>query len=181
MTRYFIALLLPQPLQDRVIQIQQHFAEQYGSCKALNSPPHITLQPPLDQSPEQVAVLLQALSRFVLGRFSITVELSGFGAFIPRVIYVNVLQTAELLRLQSELAVSLQEVQTFTATPSNQRPYVPHVTVAFRDLTTTKFWESWPIWQQQPFKAKFLAKHLTLLRHTGQVWVPEAEFSLGEM
>jgi 2'-5' RNA ligase len=46
MSRFFIALLPPQMIQDYANQIKQYFAEQYTSQGAQKSPPHITLQPP---------------------------------------------------------------------------------------------------------------------------------------
>lgn len=176
MARYFIALLLPEPLKYKVTQIQQHFAQQYASCKALNSPPHITLQPPFEQVPEQTELLAQTLQVFAEEFSPVPVCLSGFGAFSSRVIYLNVLSTFELVRLQSELTTTLAQILGSRHPKVEQRRYVPHVTVAFRDLTPANFAASWSIWQKQPFKANFVAPALGLLKHNGQLWLTEAEF-----
>ena len=100
---YFIALLPPQEIQDYANGVKQYFAERYNSRHAQKSPPHITLQAPFEWDKESVVVLEQCLSNFAGTRQSIPIMLSGFGAFAPRVIYINVVKTAELLSLQADL------------------------------------------------------------------------------
>jgi len=45
---------------------------------------------------------------FAHNRKSVPVTLNGFGAFPPRVIYINVLKTQELLTLQTDLMAHLE-------------------------------------------------------------------------
>lgn len=170
MVRYFVALLPPQAIQDAASQIQQHFAEQYASRRAQNSPPHITLQPPFEWSPDQTTVLEQCLFNFAGSQRCVPTKLSGFAAFPPRVIYINVLKTPELVTLQMELRVYLEDRLGIIDPISKSRPYKPHVTVAFRDLTRTNFKAAWAEFQHQPFKYEFTVPALTLLRHDGRRW-----------
>lgn len=177
MARYFIALLPPQAIQDAASQVQQHFAERYASRKAQNSPPHITLQPPFEWSVEQVLTLEQYLSDFASNQKSILVGLSGFAAFPPRVIYINVLKTSELITLQTDLAVCLGSKLGIVDPVSKSRAFKPHLTVAFRDLTRANFKAAWAEFQHQPFEFQFTAPALTLLTHNGQRWNAIADFS----
>jgi 2'-5' RNA ligase len=177
MARYFIALLPPQVVQDAASQIQRHFAERYTSRKAQNSPPHITLQPPFEWSVEEGLTLEQCLSDFACSQRSIPVGLSGFAAFPPRVIYINVLKTPELIALQIELAVYLESRLGIVDPASKSRAFKPHLTVAFRDLTRANFRAAWAEFQHQPFEFQFTVPALTLLAHNGRRWNAIADFS----
>ncbi|MGF1493336.1 MAG: 2'-5' RNA ligase family protein [Microcoleaceae cyanobacterium] len=101
---FFVALLPPMPLQERVTQIKQHFAEVYHSSHALKSPPHITLQPPFEWLASEITALQHCLEEFASEHTAIPVALSGFGSFSDRVIYIDVVRTPELLELQKQLS-----------------------------------------------------------------------------
>ena len=156
-------------------EVKQFFADNYASRAAQKSPPHITLQPPFEWSREEVPVLHQCLSQFAQNQAAIPLSLSGFGAFAPRVIYINVLKTPELLDLQQALIAHL-ETTLKIVDPSKQRPFAPHMTVAFRDLTRQNFRAAWPEFQQRSLQFEFTASALTLLIHNGQRWNVNAEF-----
>ncbi len=174
---YFIALLPPQDVQDRVTEIKQHFADHYKSRAALKSPPHITLQPPFKWLDENVPALEQRLSEFAAERSPFPIALSGFAAFPPRVIYLNVVKTPALLSLQADLAARLQTALNIVDPSSKQRPYAPHVTVAYKDLTKPNFQAAWPEFKEKPIQFEFAAARLTLLLHNGQRWNIHSEFA----
>ncbi len=177
MVRYFIALLPPQEIQAAASQVQQCFADQYASRKAQNSPPHITLQPPFEWPREQAFILEQCLLNFARNYQAIPLKLLDFGAFAPRVIYINVLKTPELLLLQAELSAYLERELKIVDRTAKKRQYAPHLTVASRDLTGANFWTAWAEFQHQPFQCEFTTPALTLLIHNGQRWVMGADFS----
>jgi len=168
--RFFIALLPPQAIQDYAQEIQQHFAQTYDSRGALKSPPHITLQPPFEWQLDQLPVLGKCLSAFAETRTPVPITLEGFGAFAPRVIYINVLKTAELLTLQTDLMAHLEASLGIVHQVSRNRPFAPHLTVAFRDLTRQNFRKSWPEFEQRELNFEFTARELTLLIHDGRRW-----------
>lgn len=175
---FFIALLPPQELQDYVNDIQQHFADRYDSRAAQKSPPHITLQPPFEWEPEAVPDLEQCLSTFVLNRSPVPITLSGYGAFDPRVIYINVIKTPELLTLQKELMAYLEASLGIVDPVSKRRPFAPHMTVAFKDLTKQNFREAWAQFQHRPLQFDFTASELKLLIHDGKQWNIYSKFPL---
>ena len=155
--------------------IQQYFADHYASRGAKKSPPHITLQPPFKWATEQVPVLKQCLSNFANSREAVPVTLSGFGAFPPRVIYINVVRTQELLTLQTDLISYLDGLRIIDQA-SKVRAFAPHMTVAFRDLTRQNFKVAWPEFQQRSLHFEFTATQLTLLIHDRQRWNVCEEF-----
>lgn len=181
--RFFIALVPPQDIQDYARKIQQSFVETYHSRKALNSPPHITLQAPFEWQLDNVAVLEQSLKTFASTKTPVPVTLKGFGAFAPRVIYINVLRTPELLALQSDLIRHMEASCGIVDPVSKTRPFSPHITVAYRDLTKPNFRAAWPEFQNRPLefeftglKFEFTVSQLTLLIHDGKRWNIHSEF-----
>lgn len=181
MPLHFIALLPPPLVQGAATQVQQHFARRYASRKSLNSPPHITLHPPFElverspTTPSQASlsplIALEAcLSQLARTHPAPLIELKGFGAFPPRVIYINVLKTPELLKLQANLAHHLEAGCGIIDPGAKNRPFCPHLTVAYRDLTQANFQIGWAEFQNQVFDYKFMVPALTLLVHNGQRW-----------
>ena len=174
--RFFIALLPPLEIQDYANEIKQYFAETYNSRSAQKSPPHITLQPPFEWQLDSVPVLEECLKTFADTQTPAPITLSGFGAFVPRVIYINVLKTPELLALQKDLMAYVEVSLGIVEKVSKTRPFAPHLTVAFRDLTKQSFRAAWPEFQNRQLEFQFMASHLTLLIHDGKRWNVSAEF-----
>ena len=173
---FFIALLPTVEIQNEVTEIKQYFSTKYNSRHALKSPPHITLQPPFKWSTEKVEHLEQCLAHFSQAYSPIPITLSGFGAFPPRVIYVNVIKTPELLTLQKELMSHLETTLNIVDKVSKYRHFSPHMTVAFSDLTRQNFRAAWLEFEQKSLEYQLTVSQLTLLVHTGQKWNIKAEF-----
>lgn len=168
--RFFIALLPPEEIQECAQEIQQYFAQTYDSRGAQNSPPHITLQPPFEWQLDNVPILEQCIQTFADTRQSASVMLKGFGAFEPRVIYINVVKTPELLTLQKDLMAYMKASLGIVDRVSETRSFTPHMTVAFRDLTKKAFYEAWKKFERRPLDFEFTASGLTLLVHDGSRW-----------
>ena len=177
--RFFIALLPPNEVQQFANEVKQHFAEVYNSRAAQKSPPHITLQPPFEWQLESVPVLEQKLQEFAqaLSLSPIPVTLEGYGAFKPRVIYINVLRTPELLAVQKDLMAYLETSLGIVHQVSKSRPFAPHLTVAFRDLTKQNFRKAWTEFEHQQLCFEFTVSQLTLLLHNGKRWEVNQEFN----
>ncbi len=174
--RFFIALLPPQDVQDYATEIKEYFAQNYDSGHALKSPPHITLQPPFEWQLDAVPILEQTLSTFAETQTPVPIILKGFGAFVPRVIYINVIKTPELMSLQSYLMAHLEESLGIVDPVSKTRPFSPHMTVAFKDLTRQNFRAAWLKFERRELEFKFTVAHLTLLIHDGGRWNINSEF-----
>ena len=166
--RFFIALVPTPEIQASVNDIKRYFETHHGSRKALNSPPHITLQAPFDWSQGSLEKLTTGLQRFAAGRKEVAIALRNFGAFPPRVIYVDVLQTPDLMSLQQDLSVFM--TKSYGIIDRRYPKFCPHMTVAFRDLTKTAFNQAWPEFQNQSLTVDFVAQTIALLRHNGQCW-----------
>lgn len=174
--RFFIALLPPPSIQAEATAIKQYFKAHYRSQAALRSPPHITLQPPFEWALADRERLDQALTDFAQSQPPIPVELSGFGAFSPRVIFIQVVKTPELMAVQPALMHHLATSLGIIDQRSPHRRFAPHLTVAFRDLKPAAFRRAWPEFVDRPFQAEFVVSALTLLIHDGHRWISDRSY-----
>jgi 2'-5' RNA ligase len=176
MSRFFVALLPPQDIQDYTNQIKQYFADRYASSGALKSPPHITLQPPFEWADANLPLLEAFLKEFASEQQPVAIKLKGFDAFAPRVIYINVVRNQELLTLQADLMTYTESNLRIVDKVSKTRPFAPHITVAFRDLTKQNFKAAWPEFEKRQLHFEFTSNKLTLLLHDGKRWNIKSEF-----
>ncbi|MEG3845681.1 2'-5' RNA ligase family protein [Microcoleus sp. herbarium19] len=176
--RFFTALIPPLDIEQQITEIKLYFAEHYNSSRALQSPPHITLQPPFEWPAADVPKLEESLKTFAANRPSIPIALSGFAAFAPRVIYVDAVKSPPLLELQKDLMSYVGENLGIVHPVSQTRPFVPHVTVAFSDLTQENFQKAWLEFQDRSIFFEFTASTLTLLLREGSRWNISNQFPL---
>ena len=176
--RFFIALVPPLDIEQHITQIKLYFAEHYNTRGALNSPPHVTLQPPFEWLAANVPKLEESLNLFSANRLPIPVTISGFAAFAPRVIYVDVVKSPALLEIQKDLMSYIEANLGIVDRVSQTRPFVPHITVAFRDLTQENFQAAWLEFSGRELDFEFTAAALTLLLHDGSRWNISNNFPL---
>jgi 2'-5' RNA ligase len=177
---YFIALIPPEPFRQNSWRWKEYFRDRYQSKASLNSPPHITLHMPFKLKTWREAELAEKVQDLARTFSPFTVELEGFGAFPPRVIYIDVVKSAELERLQRALNRQMKVAfQVFNANYQD-RPFRPHLTLAFRDLKKAQFREAWAEFQHKEVRYTWEASHFTLLKHDGYRWQTWRNISLGE-
>lgn len=177
-TRFFIALIPPPDVQTVATQFKEYFRDHYHSQAALRSPPHITLQAPFEWPDNDRDRLIKTLTKFQFQAPAIPIQLSGFGAFPPRVIYLDVKHTPELMSLQPALSHYLASVLEIADPRSRTRPFHPHLTIAFRDLKPAAFRKAWPEFEHKGIEFSFYIPAITLLLHTGKEWIAHQQFPL---
>ena len=168
--RFFIALLPPADVQAQVNEVKGIMRDRFSSKAAFRSPPHITLHAPFEWPVSATSHLQDSLSKFAYRQIPISITLDGFNAFAPHVIYIDVVKGADLMKLQPNLLAHLESDISLTSKQDRRRSYVPHLTVAFRDLKPNMFRKAWAEFQRKEFHADFTASHLSLLAHDGKVW-----------
>ena len=176
MDLYFIALLPPQEIQDYANEVKQYFADNYNSKHAQKSPPHITLQPPFKWDSENLPLLQECLQKFVVGRDAIQITLDGYNAFAPHVIYIDVVQTPDLMNLQADLISYLENNLEIVDKIGKSRGFTPHMTVAFKDLKKSQFKAAWVEFENRKLHFDFPVPKLTLLKHENKLWNVTKEF-----
>lgn len=166
---YFVAVVPEEPVYSEVLAFKSEFRDRFNSSVALRSPPHITLHMPFQWQEKKEEHLLSSLNHLALLHQPFKIILEDFGAFIPRVIYVQVHENIILNTIQKEVnrnaATNWHIYQR-----ANSRPFEPHMTIAFRDLKKPMFTEAWLDFEQRKYKAEFTVSDLCLLKHNGKAW-----------
>ncbi|XOV92576.1 MAG: 2'-5' RNA ligase family protein [Bacteroidota bacterium] len=174
---YFLALVPPEPIFSEVERLKYQFFEKYHSKAALKSPPHITLHMPFKLGEHKEQKLISSLSQVHIGAgFNITQK--GFGAFAPRVIYINVEPVSELIELQKLVVENLRRNLKIVKDDYKKRGFHPHMTIAFRDLRTSMFKSAWLEFNNKTILYNWEVKSFHLLKHDGQKWGLFNEFPI---
>lgn len=176
--RFFIALLPPEGLREEILAIKYHIRDNYQSSHSLNAPPHITLLSPFlseEANTERIELLLNSLAKEYA---PFNVKMEGYGAFEPRVLYINVNKDKALNNLQQKIEQLARDNEEEFNYRYQQRPYLPHLTLAFRDLSEDAFHEVWNEFKNKKYEAEFVADSFALLKHNGRAWDIQREFPL---
>lgn len=176
---FFIAVVPPVELQTRVIRLKEEVRDKFGSKQALNSPPHITLHMPFKWKPKKIDLLIDSLAKVAGGYEPFEIQLRGFNAFPPRVIYIDVIPNDELRELQMQITSMARRQLGLDNADYKSRGFHPHMTIAFRDLKKAKFQAAWEYFANKEFEETFSVKCLSLLKHQAGRWSVYREFKLG--
>ena len=172
---YFLALLPDQKLQKEIRQIQLAVREKFNSSKALNAPPHITLQMPFRREEKEMEEGIGLLKKFAGNFIPYNVELEGFDHFDNRTIYIAVKKSDPLIVFQNELIQFLKTNLNF-AEDELTLNFSPHVSVARRDLQKRRFNEAWEYFSKMQFRRSFAVHGFSLLIHDDNTWVERETF-----
>ncbi len=161
--KYFLAIVIPPPLFEKVEAVKQNLFELHALKGALRSPAHITLHRPFEWKEEKENVLIEKLYAFNFSPI-FNLGLNNFSFFEPRVIYVDVLPNNELLALHNALKMhAKRELKLFNEV-NDMRGYHPHVTVASRDLKKPMFYELKTYFENEKLSGTFSCPNFSLLK-----------------
>lgn len=164
---YFVCILPPDDIGMQLTAFKEEIANQYGSNYALRLPPHITLIPPFEYPDSGIEHVTECQDKALWGTPQFTINLNGFGCFSNRVIYIDTVRTAALSTLYLTLVKAYKELgKNIDAS----RPFNPHMTIANRDLTPTRFDAAWPAFANRAYQAQFEVNAIHLLKHIGGRW-----------
>ncbi|WP_185154016.1 2'-5' RNA ligase family protein [Fulvivirga sp. M361] len=177
---YFIAIIPPAPVFTYAQELKTYFADVYNSRAALRSPPHITLHMPFRYKQEKEKKLIHALETLSSDIQPFDVKINGFGAFPPKVIYLDVVREDALVHLQHSVGQMMKQTLNIHNVNYKDQVFHPHLTVAFRDLRKPRFLEAWEEFRSKVYKEVFTAESFSLLKHNGKDWDVFQRFRLKE-
>ena len=154
MNMYFIALVAPEEINEKLLKWKHFIKERFGCTVALKSPAHITLVAPFWMQPALEHELKNSIHAFSTDQKSFEVLLHNFSAFKPRVIFVEVEKNAAIDSLQNPFTDYLLLQNKFPVN-KDDRPFHPHVTFATRDLYKKAFYEAWEIFSKKEYKEEW--------------------------
>ena len=169
MYMYFIAIVLPQDLNEKVLKYKNMMFEKYNCKVGLKSPAHITLVSTFwmeEEKQEGLIVDINSLSNDVE---PFPVLTSNFSAFKPKTIFISTAPSDKL----SQVKIATDEFfrnNSFYNIKTESRPFHPHITIATRDLYKKDFQEIWPWFAEKKFEEKWTAEGLSVLKHNKKNW-----------
>ncbi len=165
--------MLPPAILAQTEAIKHELFRLYGLKGALRSPSHITLHRPFEFKTHKENVLKETLHQF--SHTPISIELSGFNCFEPRVIFIDVKPNPELELLHKQLTIFAKRNLLLFNEADDLRGFHPHVTLSFRDLKKNKFAEVYEYFRDKTFEAQFIVPKIALLK-LNTVWQVIDEF-----
>lgn len=177
-SKYFIAIVPPEPLLSQIQSLKQSVHKNYGSKGALRSPAHITLHMPFSWGDHKEQKLIDCLSAFKYSQ-SFMISLADFSCFEPRVIFIDVKQEEHLSELQKNMVRHVKtNLQLFNQS-DDMRGFHPHITIAFRDLKKQMFYNIWQEYKDKQFSESFMCRSFSLLKQTATGWEVYKTFEFG--
>ena len=176
--KYFIAVVPENKIQDEVTEIKHQLRDNFNLKYALKSPAHITLKMPFLWNEEKEDILIQKLSELLSNVSPFRVQTKGFDSFGKRVLFVRILKSEELNKLQR--LVSTYCKQTLNQVEElSDRNYHAHMTVAFKDVKEKDFDKY--VTFVKPFKANYIldVQQIGLLKKTEGKWTLIRQLPLG--
>ena len=166
---YFIALVLPPHLNEKVLKYKNMMLEKYNCKVGLKSPAHITLVPPFWMAEEKEEQLINDISSLSNELSSFHIATNNFSVFKPRTIFIAPEANDELNKAKKEIDDFFKN-NSFYNIKIDSRPFHPHITIATRDLYKKSFYEIWPWFAERKFIEKWTAEGISLLRHNKKNW-----------
>jgi len=166
---YFIAVVLPQHLNEKVLKYKQMMLEKYNCKVGLKSPAHITLIPSLWMEDEKEQQLISDINSLSDSLHPFNISTNNFSAFKPRTIFIAVSPNEQL----NEVKETIDEVfknNSFYNIKIDTRPFHPHITIATRDLFKKSFHEIWPWFAEKIFIEEWAAEGISILKHNKKNW-----------
>ena len=167
----------PEPLHSKITLIKKDFKWEYSSSAALRSPPHITLHMPFKTDGGKLSFVRENFIQRLKTESPFLINLVNFGAFPPRVIFINVMENESLLRLY-EIISEVMKNSNFTNQDYRGLGFHPHITVAFRDLKKREFVRAWEIYKGEQIKGEFECNSICIFKHNGKFWEVDSEIKL---
>ncbi len=166
---YFLAILPPDDILEEVATFKYYARDHFDSARALRSPAHITLEPPFKWEDDRISELKEKIQAFDNSQTAFPVSLHNFSSFPPRVIFVDVVLSAELEALQAALKLHMRNAVGIKS-DRPERPYHPHMTVAFKDLRKSMYGRAWEYFKQVSYERSFEVSSFWILKHDGKIW-----------
>ena len=166
MSLYFIAIEPTSDLIKKIKELQRDFAERFQSKKAFQNFPHITIIPPFMHDEKNESEVLGQFLKTEIQTQPFEIILKDFACFRNKkspVIFIKPSNADSLNQLYEEINVSMESFNYV-------RNFNPHLTVAYRDLTSENFEKAWEEYEDKDFKERFDVQKVGLYKHFNQRW-----------
>ncbi len=173
--KYSIVFYLGKESYTRVRELQQKMFELTGSRECLDSwQPHFTLGDGIWVDESQLENVESIFQKITNEQKPFQVDLQNFGGrtdrtvgdgeiTTPFVLWIDVQANETLLGLVEKIKTQItSQVDLWYRMP---QPYVPHVTIAFRDLAHDGYYAGLEYLKQKGFEDRVTVDHVALVEH----------------
>jgi len=176
MPRYFIAILPPTNIKGEIIEIQRELEKEYGAVHAQKTPPHITVIPPFEIEEEKMMIFKSALREYMKKENfpPRTIKLDDFQRFESRTLFIDVAKNTHLEQYCKKIKLFFLQ-QKMIPQRIDKHFFVPHITIANKDLKKREFRLAWEEYKNRNYKREIELKVLTVLKFNGIKWEVEEE------
>ena len=176
---YFIALLPPSELAQKIHTIKEEIAKKYKSYHSLKVPEHITVIPPFRCDEDELNKMHKSVQNVSSTINPFEVQLKNFGHFGYKVMFIMANshpQNALPDLFQALKKVFISELSFINITLNDG--YTSHLTIANRDLNQSAFRKAWGEFKEREFEETFSVSSLFILNHPNNIWTPFKEFKM---
>jgi 2'-5' RNA ligase len=170
---YFIAIIPPSEICKAITVFKQDFAGRFSCRAALKLVPHITLKAPFKLAPSEHTQLLDWFKTLEVPAHPFNIDLNGFDVFPKKsspVIFVHAKMSAQLKALQTAIIASFKRAYSKIKIGDFEMNFMPHITIAYRDLQPGMFMEAWKEYRVKKYEAKIPVTDFHLLQHDEKKW-----------
>ena len=178
---YFVAIVPPPDISDKVVAVRQDFASRFDSWRSLKVIPHITLKATFTVPSDLHSNVMKWFSIFRTPLKAFEQELDGFGSFPNKnspVIFIRSVMNESLKELQKQILQHFLQYFPKQLVAGIEYNFHPHMTVAYRDLSPENFHKAWNEYKQKSFHESFRVENFCLLQHDKKQWNIIATHSL---
>ena len=173
-----VAIVPPEPLFSFVKEEQNFIAQKWNVRQALRTPPHITLIPPISLDEGESEELDRISKEIASLHPSFRLKVTRYEAFSPKVIYLKPSFPHVLRVLYTDLMDAILAKIPHAMQKYPYESFVPHITIAYRDLDPLRFKEVWKYYKNKKVNFSVDIEQICILDNTADGWVISDSYEL---
>lgn len=166
-----VAIVPPEPLYSFVKEEQNFIAQKWNARQALRTPPHITLIPPISLDEDESVELERISQETASNHPSFRLKVTRYDSFSPKVIYLKPSFPHALSVLYTDLMKTILANIPHAMQKYPYESFVPHITLAYRDLDPLRFKEVWKYYKNKKVNFTVDIDRICILDNTPDGWV----------
>ena len=165
---YYIALVPNAEISEEILKLKLDAESKFGTKLALRSPAHITLVPPFHADGEELKQVLVILNVQIKQHKALPIMVDGCSNFGSHTIFLQVKNNPQLNKLFEDLFDLVSSV----VKPAGNRQFVPHITLANRDIPSQSFSEMLTYFKTLNYFRQTIIDQVAIFKLVDQKWQP---------
>ena len=163
---YYIALVPSVKISEEILKFKQAAESKFGTKLALRSPAHVTLVPPFIANDDELKQVLTILKAQIKQHKELSITIDGCSNFGSHTIYLQVKNNSRINKLFEDLFDLVAKV----VNPAGYRQFVPHITLANRDIPSQSFSEMLTYFKAFNYQCQTVINQVAIFKLVDQKW-----------